>query len=82
LDHLSCILSCEDARNLDGSLLDAHIFAIQMDDDYFADIVQFFSTIIAPPNFTVAQKKKLVVKETYYQLIAGNLYKLGAKSIL
>jgi hypothetical protein len=53
-----------------------------MVDDYFADIVQFLSTRVAPPEFTVAQKKQLVVKATDYQLIAGNLYKLGTDGIL
>jgi hypothetical protein len=81
-DHLSHILSGEDAGNLDDSLPDAHLFAIQMVDDYFAEIVQFFSTGVAPSDFTVAQKKKLVVKATDYQLIAGNLYKLGTDDIL
>jgi len=32
---------------------------------------------MASSNMTVAQKKQLVVKEKYYQLIARNLYKLG-----
>jgi hypothetical protein len=31
---------------------------------------------------TFTQKKQLVVKETYYQLIAWNIYKLGAYRIL
>jgi hypothetical protein len=69
-DHLSCILSGEDAGNLDDSLPDAHLFAVQMVDDYFTDIVQFLSTGMAPSDMTVAQKKQLVVKETDYQLIA------------
>jgi hypothetical protein len=37
---------------------------------------------VAPSDFTVVQKKKLVVKAVDYQLIAGNLYKLGADGIL
>jgi hypothetical protein len=53
-----------------------------MVDNYFANIAQFLSTRMAPSDITVAQNKKLVVKETYYQLIAGNLYKLGADGIL
>jgi hypothetical protein len=81
-DHLSCILSGEDVGNLDESLPDAHLFAVQMVDDYFADIVHFLSTGVAPPDFIVAQKKQLVVKATDYQLIVGNLYKLGADGIL
>jgi hypothetical protein len=39
LDHLSCILSGEDAGNLDDNLPDVHLFLVQMVDDYFADIV-------------------------------------------
>jgi hypothetical protein len=31
---------------------------------------------------TVVQKKQLVVKEEDYQLIPGNLYKLGSDGIL
>jgi hypothetical protein len=81
-DHLSCILSGEDAGNLDDSLPDAHLFVVQMVDDYFTDIVQLLSTGMAPSDMTVAQKKQLVVKATDYQLIAGNLYKLGADGIL
>jgi hypothetical protein len=53
-----------------------------MVDDYFSDIVQFLSTGMAPSDMMVAQKKQLVVKQQYYQLIAGNLYKLGADGIL
>jgi hypothetical protein len=81
-DHLSRILSGEDAGNLDDNLPDAHLFTVNMVDDYFSDIVQFLSTGMAPSEMTVAQKKQLVVKETNYQLIAGNLYKLGADGIL
>jgi hypothetical protein len=36
-DHLSHILSIEDAWNLDDSLSDVHLFVVQMvDDDLFA----------------------------------------------
>jgi hypothetical protein len=38
-DHLSCILSGEDAGNLDDSLPDVHLFVVQMVDDHFSDIV-------------------------------------------
>jgi hypothetical protein len=31
---------------------------------------------------TVAQKKQLVVKETNYQWVVGNLYKLGVDGVL
>jgi hypothetical protein len=81
-DHLLCILSREYARNLDGILSDAQLFAVKMVDDYFADIVRFLSTTMAPSDMTVAQNKQLVVKSTNYQLIAEKLYKLGASGIL
>jgi hypothetical protein len=51
-------------------------------DGYFANIVQFLSIGMDPSNMIVAQKKQLVVKVVDYQLIAGNLYKLGAYGIL
>jgi hypothetical protein len=53
-----------------------------MVDEYFPNIVEFLSIRMAPSYMTVAQKKELVVKETYYQLIATNLYKLGTYGIL
>jgi hypothetical protein len=37
---------------------------------------------MVPFEMTVAQKKQLVVKVIDYQLIAGNLYKMGADGIL
>lgn len=56
-DHLSCILIGEDAKNLDDSLSDVHLFTRQMVEDYFVDIVQLFNIEVAPPDFTTAQKK-------------------------
>jgi hypothetical protein len=38
-DHLSCILSGEYVVNLYDSLPDAHLFTVNMVDDYFSDIV-------------------------------------------
>ena len=43
-NHLSHILSGEDARNLDDNLPDAYLFVVNMVDDYFSDIMQFLST--------------------------------------
>ena len=81
-DHLLHILPGEDAGNVDESLPNMHLFTIQMVDDYFADTVQLLSTGVTPLEFTIAQKKQLMVKAANYQLIAGNLYKLGAYGIL
>jgi hypothetical protein len=81
-DHLSCILLGEHVGNLDDTLLYVHLFVVQMVDDYFTNIVHFLSIGVAPPNFIVVQKKKLVVKAADYQLISRNLYKLVADGIL
>ena len=53
-----------------------------MVDEYFEDIVKFFTIGMAPQGYTITQKKKLVFKETDYQLIGGRLYKLGPDEIL
>jgi hypothetical protein len=54
-----------------------------MVDDYFIDIVQLLCTGMSPSDITIAQKKKkLVVKDVDYLLIAGSLYKLGTNKIL
>jgi len=42
-DHLSRIMTGEDAGNLYDILPDAHLFSFQMVDDHFAEIVQFLS---------------------------------------
>jgi hypothetical protein len=81
-DHLSRILSGEDARNIDDNFMDAQLFFVKMVDDYFANIVQFLSTGIAPLDMIVAHKGQLVVKTIDYHLIAGNLYNLGRYGIL
>jgi hypothetical protein len=52
-----------------------------MVDDYFAYIVQFISTRKALSDMTIVEKKKIVVKAADYELIAGNLYKLGVDGI-
>ena len=61
---------------------DAQLFSIQIVDEYFDEIIEFFSTRFAPREFTIAQKKNLVVSDANYQLIADHLYKLGVDNIL
>jgi hypothetical protein len=65
-DHLSRILSGEDAGNLVDNLPYSQLFVVKMVDDYFADIMQFLSIRMAPSDMTFVYKKQLVVKETYY----------------
>jgi hypothetical protein len=81
-DHLSRITNGEEPSNLEDNFPYAQLFSVKIADEYFADIIEFFSTGFAPRKFTTLQKKILVVKAAYYQLIAGHLYKLGENSIL
>jgi hypothetical protein len=52
-NHLSCILSREDAGNLDDNLSDAHLFIVRMVDDYYRYIVQLLSIGMAPSDMKV-----------------------------
>ena len=56
--------------------------AIRKVDDHFTEIVQFLSTKITPHEYTVIQKKQLVVSTADFQLIVGHLYKMGPDEIL
>jgi len=51
-------------------------------DDHFADIVQFLSIGMVPSEYTIPQKKHLVVSATNFSLIVGQLYKTGPDEIL
>jgi len=53
-DHLSHILSGEDANNLDESLPGAHLFAVNTFGEYFIDIFKLLSTRVSPVDFTFA----------------------------
>jgi hypothetical protein len=81
-DHLSRITNGEEPSNLEDNFLDAQFFSIHIADKYFADIIEFLSRGFSAKEFNIAQKKNLVVLVSYYQLIVGNLYKLGADKIL
>jgi hypothetical protein len=81
-DHLSRVTNGEEPTNLEDNFLDAQLFSVQIADEYFTDIIEYLSTRTAPQEFNIAQKKNPVVRAADYQLIAGNLYKMGADSIL
>jgi hypothetical protein len=53
-NHLSRITNGEDPKNLEENFLDANLFFVRIVDDYFADIVGFFSTGMTPKEFTIA----------------------------
>jgi hypothetical protein len=82
LDHLSRVKNGEEPMNLEDNFPNAPLFSVQIADDYFAKIIQYLRTGIAPQEYTATQKKKLVVRTTDYQLIARHLYKMGTNNIL
>ena len=51
-DHLSRIDSGEEPSNLEDNLPNAPLFSIQIADEYYADIIQFLTTGVAPNEFT------------------------------
>jgi hypothetical protein len=81
-DHLSRLEHGEEPTSLDDTLPDAQLLAIRKFDDHFAEIVQFLSMGMAPREYTIIQKKQLVVYAADFQLIVGQLYKMGPDEIL
>jgi hypothetical protein len=81
-DHLSRLEHGEEPISLEDTLSDAQILAIRRIDDHFAKIVQFLSTGMAPSEYTIPQKKQLVVCVVDFSLIVGELYKMGPDEIL
>jgi hypothetical protein len=77
-DHLSRLEHEEEPTSLE----DAQLLAIRKIDDHFAEIVQFLSTGMTPSEYTIPQKKQLVVRAADFSLIAGQLYKMGPDEIL
>ena len=72
-DQLSRLEHGEEPTSLEDTLLDAQFLAIIKVNDHFIEIVQFLSTRIAPREYTVIQKKHLVVRASKFQLIDGHL---------
>jgi hypothetical protein len=82
LDHLSRLEHGEEPTSLEDTLSNAQLLAIRKIDDHFAEIVHFLSTGMASSEYTITQKKQLVVCVVDFSLIAGNLYKMGLDEIL
>jgi hypothetical protein len=55
---------------MEDNFLDAQLFSVQITDEYFVDIIEYLSTGIEPQEFSIVQKKSLVVRVANYQLIA------------
>jgi hypothetical protein len=52
--------------NLEDNFPEVKLFSIQMDDEYFVDIIQYLSTGTAPQEYNTVQKKNLVVRTADY----------------
>ena len=63
-DHLSWIDSGEEPSNLEDNLPDAQLFSIQIADNYYADIIHFLTTGLAPDEFTKQQERPETMKNT------------------
>jgi hypothetical protein len=81
-DHLSRLEHGEEPTSLEDTVPDAQLLVISKVDDHFTEIVQFLSTEMAPREYTIIQKKQLVVCAADFSLIAGQLYKMGPDEIL
>jgi hypothetical protein len=82
LDHLSRLEHGEERTSLEDTLPDAQLLAIRKIDDHFTEIVEFLSTRMALSEYTITQKKELVVRAVDFSLIVGQLYKMGPDEIL
>lgn len=63
-------------------MLDAQLFAVHIIDNYFEDIIDFFTTGMALDGYTSQQMKELVVCLVDFSVIEGHLYKIGKNKIL
>ena len=56
-DHLSRLESGEESASLEDNLPDAQLFSVQIEDEYFKDIIEFLTTGTAQAKYTAKQKK-------------------------
>ena len=57
LDHLSRIETCEEPTNIEDDLPDVQLFRINMVDEYYDQIIQFFPTGTTTKDLTTSEKK-------------------------
>ena len=62
-DHLSCIETSEEPTSLEEGLPDAQLFVVCVADGHFEDIIHFLTTGTMPKEYSVQQKKELVVHD-------------------
>jgi hypothetical protein len=72
----------ESGEVVDDQFPYTNIFHIEFILDYLSNISLFLKTSTMPEGYYVAHKRHLMVHAVYYQLIVGQLYKLGLYNIL
>jgi hypothetical protein len=72
-DHLLRITNGKEHKKLEDNFPNAQLFSVQVTNEYFAEIIEYFSIGTMPQEFNTAEKKSLVVRATNHQLIARNL---------
>jgi hypothetical protein len=82
IDHFSRLEHGKEPTSLEDTLLDAQLLAIRNIYDHFVEIFHFMSTGMAPSEYTITQKKQLVICTAHFSLIAGQLYNMGPDEIL
>ena len=82
LDHLSRIATEEEPSSIEDGLPDVQLFKIIMVDDYYEQLLQFLLIGKLPKEFNTSWKKQLVIRAVVFQLIFGQLYKMGLDEIL
>jgi hypothetical protein len=82
LDHLSRLESGESGGAVDDQLRDLELFWVEAIPEYLEDIEVFLSIGASPETYSATQKCHMVVRAIDYQLIVGQLYKLGLDCIV
>eukprot|EP00253_Pinus_taeda_P035197 PITA_35197 len=80
-DHLSRIETGEEPTNLEEGLPDTD-FVVHVASRHFEYIIHFLTTRTTPKEYSIQQKKKLIVHGANFSVIVGHLYKMGNDEIL
>lgn len=82
-NQLSRIHNGEKVVGIPDDFLDTTLFNIEVVHvEWYQDIIEFLITGQCPQNLDKVQKRNLIRKAKPYQLIGGELYRLGPDDIL
>ena len=80
--HFSLIESGEEPTSLEDNLPNVQLFAIDVVNKEFDDMIHLLNTGYAPKGYSTWKMKQLVFEAPEYTIIMGKLYKLGPDKIL